>query len=82
MEHPAVAEAREGGVRLAREHGQLLVARRLHVGPRVGPGREEGTVLQEADALADQGGVVEEVPEALRLGAPEPEHQSATDGKT
>jgi len=81
VEHPAVPEARERGVHLARQHRELLVAGRLHVGPRVRPGREERAVLQEADALVDQRRVVQEVRQALRVRAHEPEHQSATDGK-
>src|SRR5439155_12876258 len=82
VEHPPVPETRERRVHLARENRELLVAGRFHVGPRVRPLREEGPVFEQADALVDQSRIVQEVCQALRMRAREPEHQSATDGKT
>src|SRR5207302_3657271 len=82
VEHPAVAEAREGRVHLAREDGQLLGARRVHVGPAVRPAGEKGPVFQQTDALADQRGVVQKIGQALGIPGRQTEHQSTTEGKT
>ena len=80
VEHPAVAEAYQGRVHLAREHGELLMAGRLQIRAGVGPRGQEASVLQEADAVVDESRVVDQVGKALWLRSEDRHRQSSTEG--
>ena len=79
VEHPAVPEADQSRIHLAREHGELLMAGRLQIGPRIRPGGQEASVLQQAYALVDEGGVVREIGKTFGLLRQHREHQSSTE---
>ena len=80
MEHPAVAEAYQRRVHLARENGELIVTGRFQIGAGVRPRGQEASVLQEADAVVHESRVAHEIRETLRLRSKDLHRQSSTEG--
>jgi hypothetical protein len=80
VEHPAVPQAHKGRIHLARQHGELVVARRLEIRARVGPGCEEAAILEETHALVNQSRVAHKVGESSWLRREDGHCQSSTQG--
>ena len=80
VDHPAVPEAYQGRIDLARQDGKLLVTGGIEIRAGVSPAGQEASVLQQTDTLIDESRVAHEIGEALRLRREASEHQSRTDG--